>query len=141
MQIGGAVDEFLLELIRKANYSLSGHSLDWVDGVFGLTIRPDVRLRIENSEVWRHFQSELLASAETSELQSANDIEARLKRFQEKHRVTHADIMRSAHVFRPDYQKWRQGKLMAKSVMSQRIEGVLSGRLPIKRKPRKQPGE
>ena len=64
----------------------------------------------------------------------AGSREARLEQFRAEQGVTFADIARSAKVYKPDFQAWRSGRLGADSVMSQRIESVLNGRLPLQRK-------
>jgi hypothetical protein len=64
--------------------------------------------------------------------------EERLSRFRLEHRgTTFADIRYSAEVYKPDFQAWRRGELKADSVMSERIEDVLSGGRPLKKKPPK----
>jgi hypothetical protein len=64
--------------------------------------------------------------------------EDRLSRFMQEHpRTTYADIKYSAAVHTPDFQDWRKGKLKPDSVMSKRIEDVLSGATSLKKKPRK----
>jgi hypothetical protein len=63
-EVGAAVDEFCLDLVRKANYLLSDGRLGWVEGVLGNTVRADVRRAIENSEEWRRHCDELLQIAE-----------------------------------------------------------------------------
>jgi hypothetical protein len=63
----------------------------------------------------------------------------RLRAFAAAHAgVTFADIRHSASVHKPEFRSWRRGKLPEASVMSQRIEAVLSGRLPLGKNPRKQ---
>lgn len=75
---------------------------------------------------------------ETSVVQAHNPIgttEDRLCSFQKGHPgVTYADVKYTATVYTPDFQKWRKGQLKADSKMSQRIEDVLSGKTPIKKK-------
>src|ERR1051326_533809 len=51
--------------------------------------------------------------------------------------TTLADIKHSARVHTPDFQNWRGGDLKPESVMSGRIEDVLSGNAHLKKKPRK----
>ena len=64
--------------------------------------------------------------------------EDRLARFRkEDPRTTLADIKYSANVHTSDFQRWRRGKLKPDSVMSERIEDVLSGALPLMKKPHK----
>ena len=61
-----------------------------------------------------------------------------LSRFIQQHPgTTFADIKHSANVHTADFQKWRRGKLKPDSVMSKRIEDVLSGATPLKKKPPK----
>jgi hypothetical protein len=48
-----------------------------------------------------------------------------------------ADIRYSANVHKPDFQTWRRGEMQSTSVMSERIEDVLSGKSELKKKPRK----
>lgn len=64
----------------------------------------------------------------------AGSRERRLEHFRAERGVTFADIARSAEVHKAEFQEWRSGKLKAESVMSQRIESVLSGRRPLRRK-------
>jgi hypothetical protein len=56
---------------------------------------------------------------------------------QEHPGTTLADIKYSGNVFTAEFQDWRRGKLKSGSVMSGRIEDVLSGVTPLKKKPRK----
>jgi len=63
-QVTAAVDEFYLDLVRKANYLMADGRLEWVDRVFGMSVRPNVRQAIENSEEWRRHCDELLQIAE-----------------------------------------------------------------------------
>jgi hypothetical protein len=69
---------------------------------------------------------------------STNGQEERLQAFIVAHPgTTLADIKYSSDVHTPDFQNWRKGKLGPNSVMSIRIEKVLSGASPLKKKPRK----
>ena len=64
--------------------------------------------------------------------------EERLLRFLAKHPgTTLADVRYSARVHKADFQKWRRGELKPTSVMSKRIEDVLSGASPLRKKPHK----
>ena len=64
--------------------------------------------------------------------------EVRLARFIHEHpEATYADIKYSASVYTAEFQTWRKGNLNPSSVMARRIESVLSGRTPLKKKPRK----
>jgi hypothetical protein len=64
--------------------------------------------------------------------------EDRLSSFMQEHPgTTLADIKYSGNVFTAEFQDWRRGKLKSGSVMSGRIEDVLSGVTPLKKKPRK----
>jgi hypothetical protein len=58
--------------------------------------------------------------------------EARLQAFIRRHSTTIAAVCDAAHVHKPDMQRWRRGELSEDSVMSQRIENVLSGKTPLK---------
>lgn len=71
----------------------------------------------------------------------AGSRERRLEQFKAEHGLTFADIARSAGVHKADFQKWRNGKLAPESVMSERIESVLSGKLPLRRKRPNQPAD
>jgi hypothetical protein len=51
--------------------------------------------------------------------------------------TTLADIKYSARVHTPDFQDWRGGHVKQQSVMSKRIEDVLSGTTQLEKKPRK----
>lgn len=51
--------------------------------------------------------------------------------------TTLADIRYSAGVHKADFQKWRRGELKSTSVMSERIDKVLSGAYPLMKKPPK----
>jgi hypothetical protein len=53
------------------------------------------------------------------------------------HGTTLADIKYSARVYTSDFQDWRGGHVKQESVMSKRIEDVLSGATQLKKKPRK----
>jgi hypothetical protein len=79
------------------------------------------------------FRTDL--SPETDEAREV-DPEAWLKDFLAAHpEATYADIKYSAKVHTADFQKWRKGQLKRSSVMADRIEKVLSGQLPLKKKP------
>jgi len=68
----------------------------------------------------------------------ASTPEDRLSRFMQAHTgTTYADVKYSANVHTADFQDWRKEKLKATSVMSQRIEDVLSGTTQLKKKPPK----
>ena len=123
-----------------------------------------------NSEEWQRYQGELLeeahdgithplvageGSAHPSPIglpgavcfperelpQDGASRELRLKRFMQRNSATIADIAYSSLVHKPEFSRWRAGKLARKSVMAERIEGVLSGRRPLNRKPRQRPVE
>jgi hypothetical protein len=49
--------------------------------------------------------------------------------------ATYADIKYSARVHAPEFQDWRKEKLKPTSVMSKRIDDVLNGSTPLKKKP------
>jgi hypothetical protein len=76
----------------------------------------------------REFQSHLF-SRTTAELPEYR--EQRLQRFVADHNVTIADVRKAADVHKTNMQDWRHGELSDRSKMSDRIEGVLSGRRPI----------
>ena len=57
--------------------------------------------------------------------------EARLQAFLRKHDVSIAAICRAANVHKADMQRWRHGKFSQHSMMSLRIEKVLSGITPL----------
>jgi hypothetical protein len=163
MQIRAEVENFRLDLVRYVHFTVGSARLGWVDRVFGTTIDTEVRRGIENSEEWHGYLDELSALAEAlapSEDQMARpDVtvdrcgsqastgasgapvwtdpssrETRLEQFRVEHDLTIADIARSAKVHKPDFQKWRSGELKEESVMSRRIESVLSGKRPVLRK-------
>jgi hypothetical protein len=68
--------------------------------------------------------------------------EDRLQAFLQQHPgATLADIKYSANVHTPEFQDWRQGRLKTDSVMSRRIEDVLTGKTPLKKKPGKRRGD
>ena len=60
------------------------------------------------------------------------DREHRLQQFRKDHKTTIAAVREAAEVHKPEMQNWRHGELPNESVMSQRIEEVLSGRRPLK---------
>jgi hypothetical protein len=64
LQIGPAVEEFRLQLIRKVNFRMTDGRLRCVDRVFGTEILPEVRHSIEDSVEWRRYRDELLEVAE-----------------------------------------------------------------------------
>ena len=67
------------------------------------------------------------------------DPERRLSSFmQMQPSATYADIKYSAGVHTPEFQDWRKAKLKPSSVMFRRIEDVLSGTTPLKKRPPKQ---
>ncbi len=67
------------------------------------------------------------------------DRETRLQEFVKRNETTIAAVVGAAEVHKPQMQDWRHGKLPDRSVMSQRIEEVLSGRRPLK--PRRVAGQ
>jgi hypothetical protein len=82
------------------------------------------------------------AAGEAPESFSGGDLagvpEDRLSRFKQRHPgTTLADIKHSANVHTAEFQDWRRGKLKPDSVMSKRIEDVLSGATPLKKNPPK----
>jgi hypothetical protein len=62
-QLSSALEEFNLDLVRQAHYGLSCGRLNWVDRVFGTSIRPDVREAIEKSAQWQNHLTELVRLA------------------------------------------------------------------------------
>ncbi len=62
----------------------------------------------------------------------ARDREPRLQGFVTAHDTTIAAVCEAAMVHKADMQRWRRGELADDSIMSQRIEEVLSGKRPIK---------
>jgi len=62
----------------------------------------------------------------------ARDREARLQAFLTANSTTIAAVSEAALVHKPDMQHWRHEELSGDSVMSQRIENVLSGKTPLK---------
>ncbi|MCC6392068.1 MAG: hypothetical protein IT167_15820 [Bryobacterales bacterium] len=58
--------------------------------------------------------------------------EKRLQEFVASNETTIAAVSDAAGVHKPDMQRWRRGELSDDSVMSQRIENVLSGKTPLK---------
>jgi hypothetical protein len=68
----------------------------------------------------------------------AGDPEDRLSHFMQEHPgTTYADIKYSAKVHTPEFQDWRKGKLKPNSVMTGRIEKVLSETTALTKKPSK----
>ena len=68
----------------------------------------------------------------------AGEPEYRLAHFMQEHPdTTYADIKDSARVHTPEFQDWRKGKLKPNSVMTGRIEEVLSGATALTKKPSK----
>jgi hypothetical protein len=62
----------------------------------------------------------------------ARDREARLQAFLTANSTTIAAVSEAALVHKPDMQHWRHEELSGDSVMSHRIENVLSGKTPLK---------
>ncbi len=62
----------------------------------------------------------------------AHEREARLQAFLTANDATIASVCEAAQMYKPDMQRWRRGTLNGESVMSQRIESVLSGETPLK---------
>ncbi len=60
--------------------------------------------------------------------------EARLQEFIRTHNTTIAAVCRTARVAKAEMQRWRKGELKSTSVMTRRIEDVLSGKTPLQRK-------
>jgi len=56
---------------------------------------------------------------------------ARLQAFLTANDATIAAVCEAAEIYKPDMQRWRRGTLSGESVMSQRIESVLSGETPL----------
>lgn len=65
---------------------------------------------------------------EVSEL----DRETRLRAFLTANNTTIAAVSEAAFVHKPDMQHWRHEELSGESIMSQRIENVLSGKTPLR---------
>ena len=63
--------------------------------------------------------------------------ETRLLKFKQERKTTITAVRDAASVHKPDFQKWRKNRLPGDSVMSQRIEDVLSGETPLKRRQRR----
>ena len=64
--------------------------------------------------------------------------EERLKTFiREVKSASIADVCRTAQVYKANMQQWRHGELSEDSVMSQRIEDVLAGKIPLVTKGKK----
>jgi hypothetical protein len=64
--------------------------------------------------------------------------EDRLSDFMSQHPdATYADVRYTASVHKPDFQDWRNNQLSPGSIMAKRIEDVLSGVTPLKKKPGK----
>ena len=78
-----------------------------------------------------HVQSSATQATRTTKPDRRTRLD-RLKAFREKNKCHEADVWRSAKVQRTDGTKWKKDQLPAKSEMSQRIEKVLSGELPLK---------
>ena len=160
MQIRLEVEKFRLELVRFVSFTIARGQISWVDRVFGTSINTDIVTEIENSAEWKQYLDDLSFLAETlaqsqiqqsrperdvnatdphvpmdapgaSVMSEALSRERRLERFKEEHGVTLATIMRAAKVHKPDFQAWRKGRLKAGSVVSRRIELVLSGETPV----------
>ena len=84
-------------------------------------------------------EKERAIGSEQPTLSPVEGREQRLQRFITAHSgATLANIKYSAVVFTSDFQKWRKGELKPDSVMSGRIEDVLTGRQPLLKKLRKQ---
>ena len=62
----------------------------------------------------------------------AHEREARLQAFLTANDATIASVCEAAQIYKADMQRWRHGTLNRESVMSQRIESVLSGETPLK---------
>jgi hypothetical protein len=62
----------------------------------------------------------------------ALDRETRLQAFLTAKNTTIAAVSEAALVHKPEMQRWRRGELSGDSVMSRRIEDVLSGKTPLK---------
>jgi hypothetical protein len=86
-------------------------------------------------EILNRRLNEILVSLQDSaesDLEPASR-EARLQDFKTRKKVTLAAIMATAKVYKSDLRKWRNDTLPDKSVISQRIEAVLSGETAVKR--------
>jgi hypothetical protein len=59
--------------------------------------------------------------------------ETRLQDFIRAHNATIAAVCRAARVAKAEMQRWRKGQLKSTSVMTRRIEDVLSGKTPLPR--------
>ena len=121
------------DLLEIAEMQASGTSLDPRPSTEGAA-KPDLGSPVSGG------RTELPALRTIPEPEVADDARSRavrLEQFKTQHDATFADIRHSANVHPPDFQKWRTGELKAQSVMSQRIEDVLGGKRPLKRKPHK----
>jgi hypothetical protein len=59
--------------------------------------------------------------------------EERLQKFLLQNDAKVADVRRTANVYKTNMQQWRRGELNDSSVMSERIEDVLRGKVALKR--------
>ena len=79
-----------------------------------------------------HFASATAASGQDLNAHElAPQREARLQAFLTANDATIAAVCEAAEAYKPDMQRWRRGTLSGESVMSQRIERVLSGETPL----------
>jgi hypothetical protein len=84
---------------------------------------------------------EIIFARRESGSNGSNDLiadtrEDRLEEFLKKHpKSTHADIYRSADVPKGAFYEWKNNKLPDNSRITERIEDVLAGRRPLKKKP------
>jgi hypothetical protein len=106
-------------------------------GLEDLRAKADARL---NDLIARQLNPE--AEDKPMEIPAAKPFEGtpeeRLVQFMATHHdTTYADIKYSANVHTADFQDWRNGRLSPTSVMTKRIEDVLSERTPLQKKPPK----
>ena len=79
-----------------------------------------------------HFASATAASGQDLNAHElAPQRETRLQAFLTANDATIAAVCEAAEIYKADMQRWRRGTLSAESVMSQRIESVLSGETPL----------
>jgi hypothetical protein len=97
------------------------------------SILPVVMRRIEGLDGWKQYQDKLLLVPDQEEMPTPDlrTREERLQQFIASHATTVAAVRNAAKVAKPNMQQWRRGDLSESSVMSERIEKVLSGKIPL----------
>jgi hypothetical protein len=123
----------------KSNYlGKAGESIPIIRGVCYASAMFCARLETESLEQRVELLETQVPDSPTRTIPDAlASREERLQGFIKEHDTKIAAVCRSAKVFKANMQQWRHEELADDSVMSERIEDVLSGKTPLVRRGKK----